>query len=196
MSINLVFDDTDDLVVKMANLCNSNSIRSGTIAEGIEYILDNDLWQHREPEMLEPKEFTYFPEFCQATSPWGLNTSWDLITTVCQVEPRILHKVTEAGKRGHGGDRKSDKIKSDIVTLDRTHGSNSKAYGLSKLKKDRPDLFDKVTDKEMSVHAAMVKAGFRKRKIQVEPTPSKIARALKRHLDADQIAELIKLLMS
>jgi hypothetical protein len=190
------FKDTEDLITIIFDEINSSRVDRIMIAEGFEYILDNDLWQVRKPSALNKvMEFDYFPDFCAAPSPWGLSCDWDYVLTISEVNNRILHKVTEAGKRGHGGDRKSDKIKYDNVKLDTPDGNN-KAYGLSKLKKDRPDLFEKVTDKEMSVHAAMVKAGFRKRKIQVEATPEKIARAIKKHLDEDQIANLIKILMT
>jgi hypothetical protein len=43
------------------------------------------------------------------------------------------------------------------------HG-NSKAYTLERLKRDRPDLFEKVVAKEMSANAAAKAAGWRKEK--------------------------------
>jgi len=192
----LQYKDTDDLISILGRMCNSTRIDRLSIAEGIEYILDNDLWQFRNPDLLKEREYNYFPDFVEASSPWGLNTRWDLIKTISEVNARIYHKVTEAGKRGHGGDRKSDKIKVYNVNDESKTKGNSKAYGLSKLNKERPDLFEKVTSDEMSVHAAMVKAGFRRRKIQVEPDPDKLARSIKRHLDEDQIARLIKILMT
>jgi len=189
----LQYKDTDDLISILGRMCNSTRVDRISIAEGIEYILDNDLWQHRRPDLLNEREFDYFPDFVEAPSPWGLNTRWDLIITISEVSSNIYHKVTEAGKRKPG--TRTD-LRDNVTEVNKTHGSNSKAYGLSKLNKERPDLFEKVTSDEMSVHAAMVKAGFRKRKIQVEPDPDKLARSIKKHLDEDQIARLIKILMT
>jgi hypothetical protein len=39
---------------------------------------------------------------------------------------------------------------------------NSVSYALRRLKKERPDLYERVKAEEMSAHAAMVEAGFRK----------------------------------
>lgn len=49
----------------------------------------------------------------------------------------------------------------------------TREYAYRKLAKDRPDLFARVQKGEVSAHAAMVEAGFRKR-----PTPLEQMRKL------------------
>jgi hypothetical protein len=51
----------------------------------------------------------------------------------------------------HGGDRKSEQadIKSDNITLDISDRGTSKAYTVSRLKNNRPDLFEKVVSGEL-----------------------------------------------
>lgn len=44
----------------------------------------------------------------------------------------------------------------------------TRAYTLDRLKRERPDLFDKVTAKEMSANAAAIEAGFRKQTTPLE----------------------------
>ena len=75
----------------------------------------------------------------------------------------------------HGGDRKSDEIKSNNITLDsdlfvdpepdkpKAERGTSRAYTLTRLKNERPDLFERVKAKEISANAAAIEAGWRKK---------------------------------
>jgi hypothetical protein len=74
----------------------------------------------------------------------------------------------EAITQKHGGDRKSkDAIKIDNVKLDPSTG-NSKAYTLSRLKRENEELFEAVVAGELSANAAAIKAGFRKKPTDAE----------------------------
>lgn len=65
-----------------------------------------------------------------------------------------------------GGDRKSEKIKADNISLDsdlfapavpakkKADTGNSRAYTLTRLKNERPDLFEKVCAKELTANRA------------------------------------------
>lgn len=71
----------------------------------------------------------------------------------------------------------------------------SRAAGLRRLRKDRPDLHAEVLAGRLSTHSAMVKAGFRKRKISVPVSSAEdAARAIRRNLDPEQVKELARLL--
>ncbi len=61
---------------------------------------------------------------------------------------------------------------------------NSKAYTLSRLKRDAPELFKAVCDGEMSANAAAIKAGIRK----VDTPDEKALKALRK---ADNPEEVI-----
>ncbi len=61
----------------------------------------------------------------------------------------------------HGGDRRSDAVKDQGCNATLKRGT--RAYTLARLKRDRPDLAQKVIDGELSAHAAAIKAGFRKK---------------------------------
>lgn len=71
----------------------------------------------------------------------------------------------------------------------------SREAGLRRLRKDRPDLHAEVLAGALSTHAAMVKAGFRRRALTVPvDTPENMARALRRNLPPEAVTELAKLL--
>ena len=68
----------------------------------------------------------------------------------------------------HGGDRKSKdaEIKINNVKVDPS-GGNRKDYTLDRLDRERPDLYERVVDGEMSANAAAIKAGFRTKTVSV-----------------------------
>jgi hypothetical protein len=65
---------------------------------------------------------------------------------------------------GPGGDRQSEsKSISDNITNGPVDRGTSKAYTVSRLKRDRPDLFEKVVAGELSANKAAIEAGFRRK---------------------------------
>ncbi len=82
---------------------------------------------------------------------------------LCQDRPDVLDAIDQARQRKHGGDRKSSEavIKSNNVTLDSKRG-NRVDHALRRLRKDRPDLHQRVITKELSAHAAMIEAAVYK----------------------------------
>ncbi len=106
----------------------------------------------------------------------------DLIERVVADDPETLDLLNRAMQRPHGGDRRSEeaKTKIDNVKLD-PPDDTSRSHPLRKLRKDAPELHAKVLAKEMTAHAAMVKAGFRHPTITIPIDHAEsIARTLKR----------------
>ncbi len=92
---------------------------------------------------------------------WGQNP--DKIQAVIQDDPEALALFREAMVDGPGGDKKSeDRIISDNITNDLIERGTSKSYTVSRLKRDRPDLFERVVAGELSANRAAIEAGFRK----------------------------------
>lgn len=81
-----------------------------------------------------------------------------------------------------------DKIKAPTGT--------SRAAGLRRLEKDRPDLLAEVIAGKMAVNGAMVEAGFRKKTVSIPVDVKAIAAKLRRALSQDQIQQLIELLQA
>jgi hypothetical protein len=76
------------------------------------------------------------------------------------------------------------------VTLASKRG-NRLSYTLRRLKRDRPDLAQKVVTEEMSANAAAIEAGFRKKYLSIPIDPKRAAASIKRHFEPEQIKELI-----
>jgi len=103
---------------------------------------------------------------------------------------------------GKGGDRRSAQFKEENIRSENSDvdpkkdaGGTSREAGLRRLRKDCPELHAEVLAGRLSTHAAMVKAGFWKRKISIPvASPADAAKALRRNLKPEQIKELVKLL--
>lgn len=67
----------------------------------------------------------------------------------------------------HGGDRKSGQDQGDNVTLKASRG-NETEYTLRRLARDAPAMLDKIESGELSVNAAAIAAGIRKKPSQAE----------------------------
>jgi len=82
--------------------------------------------------------------------------------------------------------------RSDQITPNRGTGQT---YIVRRLKRDRPDLAQRVIDGEMSARAAGIEAGFvhRTQSVRVDD-PQSAARALRRHMSAETLAQLKELL--
>ncbi len=74
---------------------------------------------------------------------------------LCQNRPDVLDLIDQARQRKHGGDRS----KIDNIQLAAPSGTSTDA-ALRRLRKDRPDLHQRVINKELSAHAAMIEAGY------------------------------------
>jgi len=74
--------------------------------------------------------------------------------------PPLMNRQ-EAGRRRWGGRRTVD------ISTPSAQGGNSRDYTLARLKRDRPDLAEKVIAGQMSANAAAIEAGFRSRKYAI-----------------------------
>jgi len=152
-------------------------------------IIREDRWRGFTTKLSErpvcPPSFEAFV----ATPPLnGLGTDLRTIRNLIRDDPEAIDLLDRALEHKQG--ERTDLV--DIVNeVELRPDGNSSQQAIRKLRKARPDLLDRVKAGEMSPHAAMIQAGFRKPQITVPADPAKAARRLARHFDADQIRELI-----
>ena len=74
------------------------SFTSKNILHGIKYLLENDLWQIRDPspDRLRIRTFKNFGVFCEYESPFGLNTMFKYVYDLCKRDRDILDLIDEA----------------------------------------------------------------------------------------------------
>lgn len=131
-------------------------------------IFETRAWETRADQNGEV--FKSFYEFARHRRWEGLGTNLEELLLYCKrpefenVKMAILCEMPAAEPQTRGSDGRflrTDNIRTDYGT--------SPSYTLRRLKRDRPDLAEKVVAREMSAHAAAIEAGFRK-----PPSPLKV----------------------
>jgi hypothetical protein len=92
-----------------------------------------------------------------------LSTPTVSLKHLCQDDPGALDAIDRATVGGHGTNQYTKGLESNNITLQDTpkpQTGTSNTYALRRLRKDRPDLHERVLAEEVSPHAAMVEAGF------------------------------------
>lgn len=117
-------------------------------------------------------KFDKFSDFITSNPPEGLAESADMLLKLLHDDPEVSALFREAMTRKWGERKRKKAEETNNVSLsekDPVHG-NSLSYTLRRLKKERPDLFEKVTSGQMTANQAAIEAGFRKKTISVELT--------------------------
>jgi hypothetical protein len=119
------------------------------------------------------------------------------IEAVIKDDPECLAMFREAMVQ-HGGDRKSESIKCNNVTVDsgRLTG-NSRAYSITRVQREcEPEIVAKVMAGEMSPNAALVKAGVRdNRQVYLPKEPAKAAEKLRQQFGNEFAQEMARVIV-
>lgn len=115
---------------------------------------------------------------------WGEDPS--KVEAVIRDDPEALAAFREAMVQ-HGGDRKSDAIKRNNVTVDPEKTGNSRAYSISRVQREcDPDTVAAVMSGEISPNAALVKAGVREnRQVYIPRDPAAAVHKLRTQFGGD-----------
>jgi len=167
------------------------------LPEYVQILVRENSWQERYSEVLgRIVTFHRFVDFVTADIPDGLGTDVATIRKLLRGNPAALEALDEAIQSKPGNPTGTNQY-SGIV--DNVHNStdresptgNTTDAALRRLRKDAPALHSRVLTGELSPHAAMIEAGFRKRTITIKVDPQSAAQTIARHFDRDQVSELI-----
>ncbi|MYX14426.1 hypothetical protein GTY67_13570 [Streptomyces sp. SID8374] len=163
-------------------------------------VLREESWRSFVTQRGERVEHERFEQFVVAAPLKGLGASMRLIG-------KLIDGIEESGGRAEARDlldRASGSYQGRRVDLlDKIQEvppgvaptGTSREAGLRRLRKDRPDLHAEVLAGHLSTHAAMVRAGFRRKLVSVPvDKPESAAQALRRNMDPEAVAQLAKLL--
>ena len=162
----------------------------------LERIINENMWQERIMVMNGQRvEFKRLRDFIETGPPEGLGSDYETLKGICKAQKRkdviaLIDKL-EKGYQQHGGDRKSEGIKLYNIQDDTAPTGTSAQSAIRRLRKDRPDLLERVVAGELSPNAAAIEAGHRQRKAQFYPEdPEKTAHLLIKHMSASDLEEL------
>lgn len=174
-----------------------NSLRSAlhkgehglsTVPGLLKRVLAEESWREFVTERGEHVEHTRFAEFVTTPPMKGIGATVDLVKRVIAADPEavdLLDRALQNPAYLHHDDNNIQVKAPQGTSVDRA---------LRKLRTDAPELHAEVLAGKLSAHAAMVQAGFRPRTFTIRPDPKSAARTLRKHMTADQLAELARLL--
>jgi hypothetical protein len=159
-------------------------------------VIDEGLWRKRViAKTGQVAEFETFLEFVITEPLEGLGADLGTLKSLCRDNKAALDAIDKVTAFPTGTNQYSkgfDNVKS--LGIEAPVG-NSADYALRKLRADAPELHQRVIAGELSPHAAMKEAGFRKKTVSIPVDDVRaIARTLARHLTVDQIEELTSIL--
>ena len=122
-------------------------------------------------------------------SGWGEDPS--KVEAVIRDDPEALAAFREAMVQ-HGGDRKSESIKRNNVTVDPEKTGNSRAYSISRVQREcDQETVAAVMAGEMSPNAALVKAGVREnRQVYIPRDPARAVEKLRDQFGDEFVQEM------
>lgn len=137
-----------------------------------------------------------FASFLATPPTEGIGASVELFRRIIADDPEALDLFDRAMQRKDGGDRRSADFSVDNINAEPRPTGTSKDYALRKLRKDAPELHAEVLAGNLSAHAAMVKAGFRRktRTIRLDDADS-AAKTIRKHMPLEARQRLARLLL-
>lgn len=158
------------------------------------------MWRSRIVQQTgETIAFKSFREFVEAAPPEGLHTTIQMLIHICNdfgdMEAVSLISMESAGTAGNptGANQYSgnnNNIMNSTIQTKPTQGTDT-AYTMRRLAKRNPELLKQVVAGEMSPNAAAVKAGFRKKNLQVPDDPTRAAQWFRSHKDESWIGTFV-----
>lgn len=157
-------------------------------------LLDEEAWREFDAPGVGHVEYRQFREFVEAEPPKGLGGRVSQLVTLCGTDEELRTRVERMAKEeippaGPVGRPSADSEK--------VGGTNIKAnqveHVVARLKRDVPELAERVVSGEVSANAAARQMGWRHPRIVVS-SPERVAESLRRTMAPQDIARLIAIL--
>lgn len=186
-----VLRENDNYVESLQTATHSADFGLDNLPALLVKVINEDRWQTRWSRSLK-REVTFpsFAAFATERTPAGLGTSIDMLKRMCRDNPEAVDAIDRALK-GRQGQRTDLLYNIQEVSKQEAPTGTSTEAALRRLRDQEPSLHARVIAGEISPHAAMVEAGFRKKSITIKVDPESAARTIARAFDRDQVSELI-----
>jgi hypothetical protein len=129
------------------------------IPAGLKKVILEEQWRSRTDK--DGKPFATFEAFVKHRLWQGLETTIDELKLYCRKQPEVERLILKEMDDGATLAEEPRDEKGRYRRSNTTTGRGA-TYLAKRLKRDRPDLFQQVLDRKLSVNAATIKAGFRK----------------------------------
>jgi len=173
-----------------------------SVPDLVKAVINLGSWRERVVQRTgEIVRFKSFTEFITTDWPEGLGESIDTLRDIIELskDKAILQSFDDEVRGQHGGNHGNQYTSGKgynitLATDSKAKKGTSPEAALRRLRKDRPDVHQRVIAGELSPHAGMIEAGFRKRTAQIPIDPEKAAVTLARHFTPDELRVLVSAL--
>ena len=146
------------------------------------------------------KPFASYADFCKAKQPWGLGHDPVMIDRLIgeRKTAQERHATTRTlNTNGTNQYTNTQDIDGYVDNMPIKPGYTNADYLTARIKRDFPDIAERMAAGEYrSVRQAALEAGIVKPVVQVPAEPERAARALLRHFNADELREIVELVLS
>lgn len=162
-------------------------------------LLDEEAWREFDaPPPGGHVEYASFRAFVEGKPPAGLGSRLGQLLALCgsndDLRGRVQHlydvEVLPAAAHGEIGNGRNRERDTNSIPMAR---SDTRERVVARLKRDHPDLAERVVSGEITANAAARQAGIRKPRV-VLTSPESVARSLRKYMSPGDLAELIGLL--
>lgn len=175
------------------------SVRDGKKVDNIPGLVDQllaeDIWKEVYVEETE-RTVTYdkFEDFVTTPPPEGLGTKVKELQRLIGDDKDALDKLTDALQGKPGPKLKADQPIIVETNAAKRRAGSSRYMNIRRLRASRPDLLDRVLNKEITVSQAMIEAGYKKKRISVLAEVEPVVEKLKAEFTKKDLNRIIKLL--
>jgi len=145
----------------------------GALPSVVKSMIRDEVWKHLADK--NGKCFADFPSFVEYNLWWGLETSYDRLIDFCRDDAEcrqmLLEQMPAVSKPGApegNSNAAKENNKPDNIRVDSNSYGTSATHTLKRLKRDNPELAERVVNGELSANAAAIEAGFRKPTITLQ----------------------------
>ena len=164
-----------------------NSSATELVPDAFIRVMESGAWRHWRNELKREVQPADFKEFVETKYPSGIGTTLETLRKLITGHPQALNFYDKAMQR-------EPYIHADVDNVNVRPTGNTEAYALRKLRKDAPEVHKQVLDGEISPHAGMIKAGFRKKTATVPLEVDAIVRLIQRRFSHNEIQMILNLL--
>jgi hypothetical protein len=182
----------DTIIRELARMLGGGEGAFRHAPEPLEKVIDEGWWREREVhETGEVRRFTHFADFVVAHPPAGLGSTPDLLLRICKDTPLEAKLDAALERPAH---RPATNGSVDIIHSSVRPDGTGRQRAIRRLRRQRPDLLARVEAGEMSPHAAMIAAGFRRPTFSVPADVEAAAATLRRKFSREERLRLRELL--
>jgi hypothetical protein len=186
----------DEIVTSLARLVNSTGWELKNLPGMVKRVITENMWPERVVRITgEIATFKTFGEFVTTPPPAGLGTDIETLKRLCRDDEEVITLLRQATTNPNYRPAKDEAGSNHNIITSKPEQGTSRAYILDRLTRERPDLYARVVNKELSARAAGIEAGFVPDTATVAKEPQAVVSFILRYFNDEERAYIVRALL-